>query len=65
MFYKHERDNKVAILIVYEEVILKGEDNAKLEILKKKVVTKFEIKNLCMVKYNSFGRSSLDIRYIC
>ena len=52
MFYKHSRDGKVAILIVYVDyTILTCEDDVELERLKKRLADDFEIKDLSMLKY--------------
>ena len=52
MFYKHSRDRKVAILIVYmDDTILTCEDDVELERLKKRLADDFEIKDLSMLKY--------------
>ena len=52
MFYKHSREDKIAILIVYvDDIISIGDDNVKLERLKKKLADNFEIKNLSALKY--------------
>ena len=52
MFYKHSREGKVTILIVYEDdIILTGDDNAELENLKKGLAKDFEIKDLGTLKY--------------
>ena len=52
MFYKHNREDKVAILIIYVDVIvLTGNDNEELEILKKRLAADFEIKDLGALKY--------------
>lgn len=52
MFYKHNREGKVAILIVYvDDIVLIGDDNEELERLKKRLATEFEIKDLGILKY--------------
>ena len=52
MFYKHNREGKVAILIVYvDNIVLIGDDNEELERLKKRLATEFEIKDLGILKY--------------
>ena len=52
MFYKHSREGKVAILIVYvDDIILTGDDIGELEILKKGLAKDFEIKDLGTLKY--------------
>lgn len=52
MFYKHNKEGKVAILIVYmDDIILTGDDIEELKRLKKKLATAFEIKDLGTLKY--------------
>lgn len=52
MFYKHGREGKVAILIVYvDDIVLIGDDNEGLERLKKRLAADFEIKDLGALKY--------------
>lgn len=52
MFYKHNREGKVAILIVYvDDIVLIGDDNEELERLKKRLAIEFEIKDLGILKY--------------
>ena len=52
MFYKHSKDGKIDILIVYVDgIILTGDNNAKLERLTKKLADEFEIKDLGALKY--------------
>ena len=46
MFYKHSREGKIAILIVYvDDIILTGDDNVEMERLKKKLANDFYIKD--------------------
>lgn len=65
MFYKHSKDDKVAILIVYvDDIILIGNDLVELGMLKKKLAANFEIKDLDALKYflgNEFARSKEGI----
>ena len=65
MFYKHNRQGKVAILIVYvDDIVLTGDDNEELERLKKRLAAEFEIKDLGMLKYflgMEFARSKEGI----
>ncbi|RVW35856.1 Retrovirus-related Pol polyprotein from transposon RE1 [Vitis vinifera] len=52
MFYKHSREGKIVVLIVYvDDIILIGDDNPKLERLKKALTREFEIKDLGPLKY--------------
>lgn len=52
MFYKHNREGKVAILIVYvDDIVLIGDDNEELERLKKRLATEFKIKDLGILKF--------------
>ena len=52
MFYKHSKDSKIAILIVYvDDIVLTGSDKEELEILKRRLSTEFEIKDLGALKY--------------
>ena len=45
MFYKHSREGKIVVLIVYVDyIILIGDDNPKLERLKKALTREFKIK---------------------
>ena len=65
MFYKHSKDGKIAILIVYvDDIVLTGSDKAELERLKRRLAVEFEIKDLGASKYflgMEFGRSKEDI----
>ena len=64
MFYKHSKDGKIAILIVYvDDIVLIGSEE-ELERLKRRLVAEFEIKDLGALKYflgMEFGRSKEDI----
>ena len=52
MFYKHSREGKIAILIIYvNNIILTRDDNVELERLKKKLADDFKIKDLGSLKY--------------
>ncbi|KAL6311712.1 hypothetical protein AAG906_024601 [Vitis piasezkii] len=52
MFYKHNKDGKIAILIVYvDDIVLTGNDKEELERLKRRLATEFEIKDLGALKY--------------
>ena len=52
MFYRHSNEGKIAILIVYvDDIVLIGDDNAKLERLKKVLAYDFEIKDFGALKY--------------
>ena len=52
MFYKHSKEGKVAILIVYvDDIILTSDDVVELERLKRKLANDFKIKDLGMLKY--------------
>ena len=52
MFYKHSKEGKIAILIVYvDDIILTGDDSAELKKLKERLVDEFEIKDLGALKY--------------
>ena len=65
MFYKHSINNKVAILIVYvDDIILTGNDETELAVLKKKLAKEFQIKDLRILKYflgMEFARSKEGI----
>ena len=73
IFYKHSKDGKVAILIVYiNDIILTGDDETELAALKKKLAKEFQIKDLGILKYflgMEFARSKEGIfvnqRKIC
>ena len=46
MFYKHSKDGKVTILVVYvDDMILKGDDVAEMEEPKKILAKEFEVKD--------------------
>uniref|UniRef100_A0A2N9GQ49 Reverse transcriptase Ty1/copia-type domain-containing protein n=1 Tax=Fagus sylvatica TaxID=28930 RepID=A0A2N9GQ49_FAGSY len=52
MFYKHSKEGKIAILIVYvDDIILTGDDSAELKKLKERLADEFEIKDLGALKY--------------
>ena len=52
MFYKHGREGRVAILIVYmDDIIMTYHNSEELEILKKRLAANFEIKDLGTLKY--------------
>lgn len=52
MFFKHRKDGKIAVLIVYvDDIILTGDDYVKLVRLKKLLADDFEVKDLGTVKY--------------
>ena len=52
MFYKHSREGKIVVLIVYvDDIILIGDDNPKLERLKKALTREFDIKDLGPLRY--------------
>ena len=65
MFYKHSKDGKIAILIVYvDDIVLTGSDKEELERLKRRLATEFEIKDLGALKYflgMEFARSKEGI----
>ena len=52
MFYKHNKDGKIVILIVYmDDIVLTGSDKEELERLKIRLAEEFEIKDLGALKY--------------
>ena len=52
IFYKHSKDGKVAILIVYvDDIILTGNNETELAVLKQKLAKEFQIKDLGILKY--------------
>ena len=52
LFYKHSKDGKIAILIVYmDDVIVTGNDHVELEALKKYLAAEFELKDLGTLRY--------------
>lgn len=52
IFYKHSKDGKVAILIVYvDDIILTGNDETELAALKRRLAKEFQIKDLGVLKY--------------
>ena len=65
MFYKHSKDGKIAILIVYvDDIVLTGSDKEELERLKRRLAVEFEIKDLGASKYflgMEFARSKEGI----
>ena len=65
MFYKHSKDGKIAILIVYvDDIVLTGSDKEELERLKRRPRAEFEIKDLGTLKYflgMEFARSKEGI----
>nr|CAN61034.1 hypothetical protein VITISV_041749 [Vitis vinifera] len=65
IFYKHSKDGKIAILIVYvDDIVLTGSDKEELERLKRRLATEFEIKDLGALKYflgMEFARSKEGI----
>ena len=65
MFYKHSKDGKIAILIVYvDDIVLTDNDKEELDRLKRRLVVEFEIKDLGALKYflgKEFARSKEGI----
>ena len=65
MFYKDNKDGKIAILIVYvDDIVLIGSDKEELERLKRRLAMEFEIKDLGALKYflgMEFARSKEGI----
>ncbi|KAH9650552.1 protein kinase domain-containing protein [Citrus sinensis] len=65
IFYKHSKDGKITILIVYvDDIILTGDDETELAALKKRLAKKFQIKDLGVLKYflgMEFARSKEGI----
>jgi len=65
MFYKHSKEGKIAILIVYvDDIILTGDDLDELKRLKNVLANDFEIKDLGTLKYflgMEFARSKKGI----
>ena len=52
MFYKHSKEGKIAILIVFvDDIILAGDDHVELKRLKRVPVDDFEIKGLGSIEY--------------
>ena len=52
MFYKHSREGKIVVLIVYvDDIILTGNDSLELERLKKALTREFDIKDLGPLRY--------------
>ena len=65
MFYKHSREGKIVVLIVYvDDIILTSDDSLELERLKKALIREFEIKDLGPLRYflsMEFSRSKKGI----
>ena len=65
MFYKHSREGKIVVLIVYvDSIILIGDDSLELERLKKALTREFEIKDVGPLRYfigMEFARSKKGI----
>lgn len=65
MFYKHSKEGKIAILIVYvDDIILTGDDSPELKRLKERLAEEFKIKDLGALKYflgMEFARFEEDI----
>ena len=65
MFYKHTEKNKVVVLIVYvNDIILTGNDETEMSIVKEKLAKDFKIKDLGSLKYflgMEFARSKSGI----
>lgn len=54
LFYKHSKDRKRVILIVYvDDIIIIGDDHVELEVLKRFLMSEFELKDLVALKYFS------------
>ena len=52
MFYKHNKEGKIAILIVYvDDIVMTGSDESELTELKEFLAKQFEIKDLGNLKY--------------
>ena len=52
MFFKHSSDGKIVVLIVYvDDIILTGDDEAKMINLKNTLSQEFEIKDLGALRY--------------
>ena len=52
MFFRHSKDEKIAVLIVYvDDIILTGDDLIEMERLKKSLAFSFEIKDLGTLRY--------------
>ncbi len=52
MFYKHSKEGKVAVLIVYvDDIVLTGNDHTELTRIKKLLAKDFEVKDLGILKY--------------
>lgn len=65
MFYKHTEKNKVVLLIVYvDDIILTGNNETEMSIIKEKLAKDFKIKDLGSLKYflgMEFARSKSGI----
>ena len=65
MFYKHTKNDKVVVLIVYvNDIILTGNDEIGMSIVTEKLVNDFKIKDLRSMKYllaMEFARSKVVI----
>ena len=65
LFTKHSKEGKIAILIVYvDDIILTGNDQMEIEVLKKKMGKEFEVKDLGEMRYflgMEIARSRLGI----
>ena len=52
MFFKHSKDGRLTVLIVYvDDIILTGDDQKEMERLKTSLATEFEIKDLGSLRY--------------
>lgn len=65
MFFKHSREGKIAILIVYvDDIIMTGDDIVEISDLKRRLEAEFDIKDLGKLKYflgMEFARSKEGI----
>jgi hypothetical protein len=65
MFFKHSREGKIAILIVYvDDIIMTGDDIGEISDLKRRLEAEFDIKDLGKLKYflgMEFARSKEGI----
>jgi len=68
IFYKHSKDDKGAILIVYvDDIIVTGDDQTELESLKGYLSSKFELKDLGALKYflgMEVAKASLELLFL-